>query len=160
MRNKATLAITILMISAFAFFGFSRQDDCEPLNRTDLRDRLVQLGYEVKDIEKAVGKEKYSVKMNKDGLDIPVGVEISPSGTYIWLTVNLGNPPSNTDTTNNTLLKQNGKIQPCQFYITSTTGRLMMGLPVENKGVTNSHLRDRLESISKNVGSTKDIWQR
>jgi hypothetical protein len=46
--------------------------------------KLGQLGYEVKDIVKDAGKEKFSVTLNKEGLDIPVAAEISGNTKYIW----------------------------------------------------------------------------
>ncbi|MEO5564592.1 MAG: hypothetical protein ABIR18_14190, partial [Chitinophagaceae bacterium] len=73
--------------------------------------------------------------------------------------VNLGNAPTDTGGLNNTFLKQNAKIQPSFFYITDA-GKLMMGLPVNNLGVTNAYLRDRLEAISGSVATTKKIWQK
>ena len=160
MPNKSSLVLAVLILSTLVFLGFkNQQDGCQPLTRTQMKEKLDQLGYVVTDIETQAGKEKYSVMLNKGGLDIPVGAEISPNNRFIWLTVNLGNPRAASDTMNNTLLKQHAKIQPCQFYITSR-GLLMMGLPVENKGVTNAYLRDRLESIAGNVADTKAYWQK
>ena len=90
---------------------------------------LVELGYEVTDIVKDEGKEKYSVKFSKNDLNIPVGFEISPSNSYILLTVNLGDAPKEATTKCLNLLKQNSKIQPTFFYVTDS-GRLMAALPV------------------------------
>lgn len=158
MRNKRHILTGILLICTLSFFGFNELQDCEKLTRVQLRAMLVQLGYEVKDIVKEEGKEKYEVKLTKNGLDIPTGIEISPSGNIIWLTVNLGAPKAETSAINYALLKQNSKIQPCQFYATES-GRLMMGLPIENRGVSNALLREKVESITSRVGETKDIWQ-
>src|SRR5687767_11354104 len=157
-KQAPTLTI-ILLISAFSLFSApAMAQGSDQITRPQLREMLVQLGYEVKDIVKDAGKEKYSVTLVKSGLDIPVGLEISPNSKYIWLTVNLGDAPKDTASVNQTLLKQNSKIQPSFFYITDK-GRLMMGLPLDNRGITNAFLRDRVETISENVGKTKDIWQ-
>jgi hypothetical protein len=157
MRTKNLFSAGIIVIVVMSILGFSATDNCEPITRTQLRQMLVQLGYEVKDIVTDPGKEKYSITLTKYEIDIPVGAEISPSGKYIWLTVNLGNF---TDTTMSTaLLRQNGKIQPTQFYATES-GRLMVGLPIENRGVDNVLLREKVESITNNTGKTKGIWQR
>jgi hypothetical protein len=154
MRKYALLGLLLLVCSA-AILGFYQNPQ---VDRKQLRDMLVQLGYEVTDIVKDAGKEKYSVKYTKDGLDIPVGFEISPSNSYIWLTVNLGPAPEESATKNFALLKQNAKIQPTFFYVTDS-GRLMAALAIENRGVTNQILRMRGESVSDNVGKTKSIWQ-
>ena len=141
-----------------ALYGFTSLQT-EKIDRKQLRDMLVQLGYEVSDIVKDEGKEKYSVTFVKDGLNIPVGFEISPSNSYIWLTVNLGDAPPEASTKCYALLKQNAKIQPTFFYVTDS-GRLMCALAVENRGVTNALLRQRADSVSDNVGKTKDTWQK
>lgn len=155
MRKYGIIGLLALLSSLF-LLGFNQS---ETIDRKQLRDMLVQLGYEVSDIVKDAGKEKYSVKFTKYGLDIPVGYEISPSGSYIWLTVNLGEAPAESAAKNLALLKQNSKIQPTFFYVTDS-GRLMAALPVENRGVTNAVLRLRSDSVSDNVGKTKEIWQK
>ena len=154
MRKNASLGLLLLACSA-AILGFYQNPQ---VDRKQLREMLVQLGYEVTDIVKDAGKEKYSVKYTKEGLDIPVGFEISPSNTYIWLTVNLGPAPEESSAKNFALLKQNAKIQPTFFYVTDS-GRLMAALAIENRGVTNQILRLRAETVSDNVGKTKSIWQ-
>jgi len=141
-----------------ALYGFTTLQ-VDKIDRKQLRDMLVQLGYEVSDIVKDEGKEKYSVTFVKDGLNIPVGFEISPSNSYIWLTVNLGDAPPEASTKNYALLKQNAKVQPTFFYVTDS-GRMMCALAVENRGVTNALLRQRADSVSDNVGKTKDTWQK
>jgi hypothetical protein len=158
MRKYGVLGLCVLLLSAVALVGFGAFQANE-IDRKQLRDMLTQLGYDVKDIVKDAGKEKYSAVFNRDGLDIPVGYEISPSNGYIWLTVNLGDAPSDSSLKNFALLKQNAKIQPSFFYITDS-GRMMMALPIDNRNVTNVILRQRSESIAANVGKTKDIWQK
>jgi hypothetical protein len=158
MRKSRVFGIFFVILSTIALFGFVSLQDSK-MDRKQLRDTLTQLGYEVKDIVKDAGKEKYAVTFTRDSLDIPVGFEISPSGSYIWLTVNLGDAPPESAPKNLALLKQNSKIQPTFFYITDS-GRLMAALPIENRGVTNAIIRLRAETVSENVGKTKDIWQK
>ncbi|MDQ2986550.1 MAG: hypothetical protein M3R13_07495 [Armatimonadota bacterium] len=156
MRRLKFASFLLVVVSAFLVYGFAANQS-QQVDRKQLRDMLVQLGYEVKDLVTEVGKEKYAVTITKDGLDIPIGYEISPSSTYIWLTVNLGQPPAESSAKNLALLKQNTKIQPTFFYVTDA-GRLMVGLPIDNRGVTNAILRQRSESIVDSVVRTKDIW--
>lgn len=131
--------------------------DCGPINQARLKELLVQLGHTVKDIVATPGKEKYEIKINKGGLDIPMGLEISPSTNYIWLTVNLGKAPSDS-LKYFKFIKQNSKIQPALFYVTDA-GNLMMGLPVDNRGINNSLLKRYTEFIAGKVADTKDSWQ-
>jgi hypothetical protein len=151
-----------LVIAAFAacmlvVLGFTRSQDGQ-VTRKQLREMLGELGYEVTDIVKDEGKEKYAVTFTKNDLNIPVGFEISPSNSYIWLTVNLGPAPTEGNAKCLNLLKQNAKVQPTFFYVTDS-GRLMAALAIENRGVTNQILRARAEAVSDNVGKTKEFWQ-
>jgi hypothetical protein len=156
MRRFTTLLV--LVVSSLALFGFASLNQDEQMSRTKLRQVLVELGYSVDDIVKDAGKEKYSVKFTKYELDIPVGFEISPSNSYIWLTANLGDAPKEGEAKCFNLMKQNSKVQPTFFYITDS-GRLMAALALENRNMSNALLRQRAEAFSDNVGKTKEFWQ-
>jgi hypothetical protein len=158
MRKTSLLGLLFLALGTVTLLGFSKLQS-SAIDRKQLRDMLTQLGYEVTDIVKDAGKEKYSATFQKSDLNIPVGFEISPSGSYIWLTVNLMDAPKEGSDKTLALLKQNGKIQPTFFYVTES-GRLMAALAVENREVTNSVLRARIDSITDNIGKTKDVWQK
>lgn len=131
--------------------------ECGPITRTDLKNKLMELRYTVKDLETSPGKEKYEVLHKTISLNVPVSYEISPSTNFIWLTVYLG-PATNDSSVNNKLLRENAKVQPVQFYITDS-GKLMMGLAVENRGVTNAILKRHIDFIIDKVGNTAYIWQ-
>lgn len=155
MRRFGFVALLIVVFGSIPLLGFRQTGQ---LTRVQLREMLVQLGYEVKDIVKDEGKEKYSVDFSNSDLNIPVGFEISPSGNYIWMTVNLGTAPTEPNQKCLDLLKQNAKIQPTFFYITES-GRLMVAQAIENKDVTNAILRARANTVADNVGKTKGVWQ-
>lgn len=157
--TRKIIAPILLLIGVIIFISAGVVDECQQISAKQLREMMVQLGYTVKDIGTDPGKEKYSILITRDGLDIPVAAELSPSGKFLWLTVNLGPAKPDSAARSFSMLKQNAIIQPCQFYITNTTLIQMMGLPVENKGINNAWLRDRIESISGRVGETKAIWQ-
>lgn len=141
-------------MGALFLVGFQGADQ---ITRPQLRAMLVQLGYEVKDLEKEVGKEKYQVDLKTEGFNIPMGVEISPSGNYIWLTVLLKNEATSADKALK-LLKKNAEIQPTFFYITKSD-KLMMALPVENRNVSNPVLKARLEKVAADVDKTAEDWK-
>ncbi len=147
----------LVLFCLISFPLIAQSQNCEVIDRVQLRIMLVELGYTVKDIVTTAGKEKYQVDFNKDGFNIPVGYEISPSTNYIWLTVNLGKALGDTSRNHFNLLKQNGKIQPCQFYITEA-GTLMLGLAIENRGVTNAIMRRLSETVTNRVSETKLYW--
>lgn len=145
-------AIILVVVTAF-----SQQQDCPKIDRKGLRSLLVTAGYTIKDLNTTEGQEKYELMITKDGLNIPVAIEITPSTNYIWFTVNLGPAPADGDLQHAKMLKQNGLIQPSQFYINSS-GKLLIGLPVENKSVTIASLIRNLETISGKVAETKSVW--
>jgi hypothetical protein len=125
---------------------------------TALQKSISDLGYEAKNISDDADAPKYEFMITRGGLDIYVSAEISGSKSYIWLTVNLGSAPGSASSKNNDLLKQNAKIQPSQFYV-SDSGKLMMGLPIDNRGMTNTIFRARVDMIVDSVVSTKEYWQ-
>ena len=153
---------TRYILTAFSIFLISasgKAQNCEQVTSEKLREMLVQLGYEVKDIVKTPGSEKYSVDNKTTALNVPVAYELSPSKNFIWLTVNLGTPRADSSVMNAALLRENTKIQPCQFYITAK-GTLMMGFALENRGLTNAILRKHSDKIVADVESTKLLWQK
>ena len=164
MKKQFILLFSFLLLLNFSYTvtaqgnaGTSTPTDCGPINQTRLKELLGQLGHTIKDIVTTPGKEKYEIKLNKGGLDIPMGLEISPSTNYIWLTVFLGKAPSDSSKYFQ-FTKQNSKIQPALFYVTDS-GNLMMGLPVDNRGINNALLKRYTEFIAGKVADTKDIWQ-
>lgn len=133
------------------------QDAPDQTDAKQLKELISGLGYEVKDLNSDPGKEKYEFTVTNGGYDIPVGAEITPSKTYIWLTANLG---ADSDTKpHRDLLKQNFKVQPSQFYITSG-GALMIGLPIENKGITPTYLKSRVDKFAADVANSADLWSK
>jgi len=155
-RILTLAALTLLIGLSFVAAGFRHQTG--QIDRPQLKSILEQLGYEVKDLDTTAGKEKYSITAAQGGLNIPIAFEISANDTYIWLTVFLtADAPDGTMATN--LLKKNADIQPSQFYITAS-GKLMMGVPIENHEVTNAVIRQKTTDILDHVVNTKDIWQK
>ena len=70
----------------------------------------------------------------------------------------LGKAETETEEKSLEMIKENFKIQPCLFYITAK-GNLMMGLAVENRGITNTILRRHIDKIVADVSKTSAIWQ-
>jgi hypothetical protein len=127
------------------------------LDRAQLKDFLVSAGYAVSDLDSTPGKEKYSFTVQQGGLNIPVAAELSPNGRYVWLTVFCKQGPPTGDQST-ALLSQNRQIQPAQFYLTSTQ-KIMLGLPLRNRGLTTAELNEGAQRIVSLVVSTKADWQ-
>ena len=162
MQKQALISFLFLFFLSYGFTSNAQGNagspsECGPINQSKLKELLVQLGYTPKEIVATPGKEKYEIKITTGGLDVPMGLEISSSTNYIWLTVFLGKASS--DSSNYfKFIKQNAKIQPALFYITDS-GNLMMGLPVDNRGINNALLKRYTEFIAGKVADSKNIWQ-
>ena len=159
MQKQAVILLTFLLFcfTSNAQGNAGSPTDCGPINQSKLKELLVQLGYTPKEIVSTPGKEKYEIKITRNGLDVPMGLEVSPSTNYIWLTVFLGKAPSDSSKYFQ-FIKQNSKIQPALFYVTDS-GNLMMGLPVDNRGINNALLKRYTEFIAGKVADSKNIWQ-
>ena len=157
--KKQTLFFSLLLLIFSFFFSITgKAQTCDPITQSRLKEILVQLGYTVKDLNTTAGKEKYEAAASTTDFNVPIGFEISASSNYIWLTVFLGKAPGDTSSAFYNLLKQNFKIQPTFFYITDS-GNLMMGLPVDNRGVNNTVMKRYIDFISGKVSETKLYWQ-
>jgi len=158
MKRKMFIGISMATIFICIVTSFSHAQSCDPLTYTQLKEKLIQMGNEVKISDTTGGKEKYEVKYTTPTLNVPVTYELSTSKNFVWLTVFLGKPKEETSETNAELLKQNAAIQPCFFYITAK-GNLMMGLAIENRGLTNAILKRHSDKIIADVSSTASFWQ-
>ena len=159
MKQKNLLQILMITLGLCILSFTIQAQTCDPIDAKQLKTILEQLGYTVKDLVTTPGAEKYEVKTKTASFDVPVGYEISPSTNFIWLTVFLGPAKADTSLKNSALLRQNSAIQPCFFYITAK-GNLMMGVAVENRGVTNAILRRHTEKLIADVSSTATYWQK
>ncbi len=138
----------------------AQSQDASKLDPKQLKTLIGGLGYEVKDLNTEAGKEKFEFKTSAGGLDIPIGAEISPSKNYIWLTVYLGDQPKNSAFASKALplLKQNGKVQPTQFYVTSRDA-LMVAIAMDNRSIDAVALKRTIEKVMNDVANSKDLWQ-
>jgi hypothetical protein len=159
MKRKTLVKTLITTLSIFMFANFAKAQNCDQLTAAQLKEKLIQLGNEVRDINTTSGSEKYEVKYTTATLDVPVAYELSGSKNWVWLTVFLGTPRADTSVINAALLKQNFIIQPCQFYITAK-GNLMMGMAIENRGLTNAIIKKHSDKIVADVVSTASFWQK
>lgn len=128
----------------------------DKLTAPELKKMAEGLGYDVKDLNSEPGKEKYEVPTKTDKLNIPVSLEVSPSGNYVWLTVNLGN---NAPTKKHEeMLKSNANTQPTFMYITAK-GNVMAAHPIDSRQISPAILKRCLDKIVADVDKTTSIWQ-
>lgn len=156
----SVFALAGLLASSGLGAPAARQDPpaaprAEPLDFAGLRAMVVNLGYEPNDITES----KFEIKIAKEDYDVPVAMEISGSGNYIWLSAYLGDVPEDglEGGKATSLLRRNFETQPSHFYIT-TKGSLMMALPVENRAIDPTILRRALDKITEDVVSSDELW--
>lgn len=159
-RNLRSLIVhtvlTGLLIAGIT--NSSKAQSCDAINSTQLKQILVNMGLSPKSINDPGAADKFEIANTFGGLNIPVATEVSPSGNYIWFTVNLGKAPADSATRAMQLLRQNASIQPCQFYVTAK-GALMIGMAMENRGITSAVLRRTLDMVLNRVVDSKNYWQ-
>lgn len=153
-RSKYFSSILPMLAAAFLAIGQSTPATAaDQLDAPGLRQMLVKLGYEVKDLNPT----KFQIPMKRDGLDVPIAAEVSASKNYVWLTANLGQNRASLGFEN--LLKQNMFIQPSFFYITNKSDRLMIGLPINNQALSEAVMTRSIEKLTADVAATKAYWQ-
>ncbi len=156
MKSKTIFAILLPLVGTPIIGLNLLQEQNSELNAQQLREMVVGLGYEVKDLSVEAGKEKIQIDVKTEAFNIPLGVEISPSKSYVWLTASLGK--DSPERKYRELLMENGKIQPSQFYLTSSNF-LMIALPIENRLLTPTIIRNRIDKLAKDVSSRAATWQ-
>lgn len=161
MRTCLSLIAVIGLIAVVAIPGAATaQSEDQTLTGPEIKTMIKNMGYEPKDLNTEVGKEKFEVLLAKDGFDVPIAFEVSASKRYIWLTVFLGEVAKVTEFNARApkILNQNFKIQPCFFY-TTDKGNFMMAIAVDNRNATSAVLRQRIEKISADVVATNELWK-
>lgn len=150
MKILARVAVAACLVASFPMTAAA-----DPQTYDTLKTLVAGLGYAPKDI----GSEtpKMEIAVTTDAFNVPVGLEISKSGRYIWITANLGASTLNGDRALQ-LLKRGGTVQPTQFWITSTD-KLMVGVAVNNTEVTADTLKFVIDKLGGDVGKTADLWQ-
>lgn len=158
MKSIKTFSYLLLISFFFMLPAKIQAQDCGPIDAKRLKEILYELGYTTKDLNTEKGKEKYEASVKTPQFNVPIAFEISSSTNFVWLTAFLGPAKDETSVINSALLKQNAKIQPCQFYITEK-GNLMMGMAVENRGLTNAIMRRHIDKLANDVSGTSSYWQ-
>lgn len=162
MNMKPRFISIVLPLIAFlgllAALGFVQGE--ERLDGPAVNKLINGLGYETKVLVADPGKEKYEFKVTRGGLDIPIAAEVSASKNFIWLTVFFGEAPKPAEASGvkmHNLLTWNGRIQPCQFYITEK-GNLMMGMAVDNRNVNAVVMKKWIDKIVDDSVRSQEAW--
>lgn len=153
------LAAASIMAVGFITSGFAGAQGEEPvrLSADELKTMLTNMGHELKQIGKEPGKEKWEFAVKTPGFNVPVGAELSPSKQFIWLTVSLGPLSEKQDLKE--LMRLGGRVQPTQVYL-SSKDTLMMAFPVDNRSVTPSVMKLRIDKLTDDVEKSASVWNK
>ena len=94
----------------------------DPLTYGGLKSMVEGMGHEVKETSSTPGSEKFEVTITTDAFNVPLGLEVSKSGRYVWCAASLGKSTLSPDRAR-MLLQRAGGVQPTSFWITDTSGR-------------------------------------
>lgn len=155
--NWTLAGVALVMLLLIPGLATGQSPEGQRIEPSQLKTVFENLGYEVKFLNSEAGKEKIQITTTKDDLTIPVAAEVSASRNYVWLTVLLVSKiPEGEKATN--LLKENAAIQPAHFYVTPS-GRLMLGLAVENRSPAPPWIRASLDKLLRDVVQTRRLWE-
>lgn len=131
----------------------------EPLTNTTLQAMIEGLGYTTKNIATDPAKSSlWEFTVKTTAFNVPMSAEISPSGNYVWVTVNLGAQPKENASLVG-LLKANSSIQPSFFYFTTKTENLKLAHPIDNRNISPAILKRVIDKVVKDVDSNASVWQ-
>ena len=158
MKKHALIAFAALALAGGSVLAFAPVQS-EKMDGPGLKRVLEGLGFEVKVTSATEGKEVYQITHVTGGYNVHMSASFSGSKNYIYLIASLGEVSkleSKTDIYKK-LLQENGKVQPCQFYI-SEKGMLQMAAATDNRGVQAADMKRVIEMLGNNVAETDELW--
>lgn len=126
------------------------------LSAAELDRLLTNMGHAPKQISSDPAKPKLQIQTTAGTFNVPLGVEITPSGRFIWVTAFLGEK-SIDGARALSILRRMASIQPSQIWI-NDTGGIMIGITIENREVTPADLKFAIDKVSADPAATADLW--
>lgn len=142
-------------VLALALAGAPLTAAADPLSYDQLKTLVTNMGYTPKEV--GVSTPKMEILVVTPSFNVPIGLEVTASQRYVWLTANLG-PSKLTPDQALALLKRSSEWQPTQFWVTSSNN-LTIGLAINNTDVKPDVMKFQLEKLAGDVGKSSDIWQ-
>lgn len=146
-------------VAAVCFFATASLPAwADPLTYAQLKAVVEGMGYTPNVVKDDGESSMFEVSIPAGGFDVPVAFEVSKSTRYIWARANLGKQNLSGED-GLSLLRKIGDIQPSHFWITSS-GVLSMGMAIDNRDITPTHLRFVLEKVANDVANTAALWNK
>ena len=121
----------------------------------DIR-RLVEAEFgPIKDISGASTKI-YEVTLNRGGYNVPLSIELSGSGKFVWVSANVRDSGWPADKAA-LALRRITQIQPTMIWDSGT--KIRFGTAIENRALTQSVLKEAIERVANDVANNADVWQ-
>lgn len=108
------------------------------------------------DISGSSGSKVYQINLVSGGLNVPIALEVSASGKFVWLSAIVGSGNIAPDRAA-LALKRISKIGPTIIWDDAV--KLRFGLPVENRALTQTIVKDAMERLANDIANNRDIWQ-
>lgn len=159
-KNTAVFgAVCALGLLAIPYGKAQDSSAASKLDAAGLKAMITNLGYTLKDLNTEPGKEKFEFAVEKEGFNIPIAAEISPSKNFVWLTCFLGKYTDLKDPKDRAekALRQNQKMQPTFFYVTDKDN-LMIGTALENRALDASIMKRFVDKLGADVSSSSAVW--
>lgn len=160
--------VVVAAVAASIFFGTTQRTPSavaqttstsgDTITKEGLKGYLENMGYTLKDLNDG----HYELFIDRKSDNIYITVELSPSLQKIWLTSYYGDLTDREKTDASfllTLAQKNADLQPTHFFVTKS-GRLKVGRPVDNRGMTAVILRKEIDRLIEDVVGTKELWER
>jgi hypothetical protein len=122
---------------------------------------LEQMGYEPKTQGDANGTF-YFINIEHNGWTLPYTVELSPNKKFVWTSISILTLPEGQQPTPEVLQKlmeQNDDLGPAKISYRKQSRKIMLSLPLLNRGVTPALFRDQLNSLNNNAQAVSKLCE-
>jgi hypothetical protein len=151
--RTATLAIALVLAPLGAVPA-----QAAPLTYSQLQNMATNMGFAPNQVSQGTDTPKFEIQTKAGTFNVPLGLEVSPSGRFVWVSANLGVKTLTGDQAM-AILRRGTAVQPTQFWYTDK-GNLMIGMAIDNRDVTPAYLRFVIDKVGADVTSTADIWNK
>lgn len=161
---KLAMAALILAVG-LVNFGYAepipsppKPDAAAPVDEVRLGDMLEGMGLEITRGTYTSGATYFETKMATTEYTYPVRIGFSPNKRVIWLSVSLGDLPSNTPAERLRALLEavNSKTGKLQFRLVGD--QVKADQPIDNFAVTPIRLRRELTDLTNALQTTFKVW--
>lgn len=161
MKTIKTLAAAAMFTLFAASFALAQSKPANAIDEKVLKTMLEGLGYDPEPVKLSGDRTGYNIKVSFKGYDATMFMQISPSGTFVWGTLNLATIKSEHYAEGSRLFKllQLNQVHgPCHFYITPSGKMLCLTRGLFIKGITNKDLKDHIDGLLSVAEQTVEHW--